>query len=233
MTVRRDARKNSCQKAVISCEDAAVQLQLVHRKMFSTPNPAAIAILALTVAVSLLGLYKMPRLIDVCLFRPYQLVRRSQYATIFTSGFVHADLQHLLFNLVTFYFFAFSLERTLGSVPFVALYAFGLVLSHLCTYIKQRNNPNYASLGASGAISAVLFAYIVYYPTATLFILPFPVPIPAALFAVGYVAWSWYSARKARGRINHDAHLCGALAGLAFVFVYDPNAFRRLADLLG
>ena len=201
--------------------------------MLNTPNPAAFAILGLTVAVSLLGLFRMPRIIEACLFRPYELVRRSQYATLFTSGLVHADLAHLLFNMVTFYFFAFPLERTIGTVAFVLLYASGLVLSHLCTFVKQRNNPGYASLGASGAISAVLFAYIVYYPTSTLFILPFPVPIPAVLFAVAYVAWSWYSARQARGRINHDAHLCGALAGLAFVALFDPGAWRRVAELLG
>lgn len=201
--------------------------------MFQTPNPAAVVIFVLILATSLLGLLRMPRLIDACLFRPYFLVRRSQYATLLTSGFVHADLQHLLFNALTFYFFAFELERIVGSAPFVALYVFGLLLSHLCTYVKQRSNPNYASLGASGAISAVLFAYIVYRPTATLFIIPFPVPIPAALFAVGYVAWSWYSARQARSRINHDAHLCGALAGLVFVALYDPAAFVRLGAVFG
>jgi membrane associated rhomboid family serine protease len=131
--------------------------------------------------------------------------------------------------VITFYFFAFQLEKQVGSARFAALYLIGLVVSDVGTYFKHRNDPEYASLGASGAISAVLFASIVYFPWQTLFIIPIPVPIPAPLFAIGYVAYSWYSARHARGRINHDAHLGGALAGLVFVLLSDPAAYARLA----
>ena len=147
------------------------------------------------------------------------------------SGFIHADVGHLLFNMFTFYFFAFPMERTVGTLPFLVLYFAGLIVSHACTFVKHRNHPNYASLGASGAISAVLFAYIVYFPTTTLIIFPLPIPIPAALFAVGYVAYSWWASEHSRGRINHDAHLCGALSGIAFVAASDPGAFRNLANL--
>jgi membrane associated rhomboid family serine protease len=108
-----------------------------------------------------------------------------------------------------------------------------MVLSEIGTVIKHRNNPQYASLGASGAILAVLFASIVYFPDQRLFILPIPVPIPAPLFAVGYLAFSYWSARQARGRINHDAHIGGALTGLAFVAVTDPGAYRRLMEIVG
>lgn len=201
--------------------------------MLDTNNIGAIAIFLATVGTSLLGLYRFPIIIQKCLFRPYFLVRRRQYASLFSSGFVHADMSHLLFNMITFYFFAFPLERFLGTVAFLILYAAGLVISHLCTYAKQKDNPDYASLGASGAISAVLFAYIVYFPLTKLFIIPFPFPIPAVIFAFAYVAYSWYSARHSRGRINHDAHLCGAFAGLAFVFVTDAGAFARLGQMLG
>lgn len=194
-------------------------------------TPAATAIFVVTIAISLLGMYRMPRIVERSLFRPYYFLRARHYETIFSSGFVHADIGHLLFNMVTFFFFAFSLERRIGSWKFTLLYAVGLVLSHSCSYFKHRNNQHYASLGASGAISAVLFAYIVYYPDATLMILPIPVPIPAVLFAVGYVVYSWWAAQQARGRINHDAHFCGALSGLAFVAGTDPDAFRRLLAL--
>jgi membrane associated rhomboid family serine protease len=193
-------------------------------------TPAATAIFVVTIAISLLGMYRMPQVVERSLFRPYWFLRARHYETIFTSGFVHADVGHLLFNMVTFFFFAFSLERRIGSWKFTLLYATGLVLSHSCSYFKHRNNQHYASLGASGAISAVLFAYIVYYPDATLMILPIPIPIPAVLFAVGYVAYSWWAAQQARGRINHDAHFCGALSGLAFVAGTDPDAFRRLLE---
>ena len=193
----------------------------------------ALVIFAATLVASLAGLYAKPQIIERSLFRPYWFLRRKQYDTIVTSGFVHADLPHLIFNMVTFWFFAFPLERQIGPVRFAVLYFLALVVSDLGTYVKHRNNPQYASLGASGAISAVLFAAIVYFPWMKLFIIPIPLPIPAPLFAVGYVAYSWYSARQARGRINHDAHLGGALFGLLFVLATDPAAFGQLLRWIG
>lgn len=200
--------------------------------MLNFQEPAATMVFVVTIALSLLGLFRAPQVIDHCLFRPYYFLRRRQYLTIVSSGFVHADLGHLLFNMFTFYFFAFPMERLFCSTYFIALYLFGLVVSHGCTYFKHRDNSLYASLGASGAISAVLFAYIVYFPTTTLIIFPIPFPIPAALFAVGYVAYSWWAANRERGRINHDAHLCGALSGLVFVLLVHPQAYALLLDTL-
>jgi membrane associated rhomboid family serine protease len=200
--------------------------------MLNFQEPAATLVFVITIALSLLGLFRAPQVIDICLFRPYYFLRRQQYLTIISSGFVHADLGHLLFNMFTFYFFAFPMERQFGSAYFIALYLFGLVASHGCTWYKHRGNSLYASLGASGAISAVLFAYIVYAPTTTLFIFPIPLPIPAALFAVGYVAWSWWAAKQESGRINHDAHLCGALSGLLFVLLVHPHAYLMLLETL-
>jgi len=201
--------------------------------MFDSTQFGAMVILAVTIATSLLGMYRMPQIIDRCLFRPYFFLRRRQYDTIYLSGFVHADLGHLLFNMVTFYFFAFPMERYVGTSRFLILYFVGLVVSHSCTYLKHKDNAEYASLGASGAISAVLFAYIVYFPMTKLIILPIPIPIPAALFAVGYVAYSYWASLHSRGRINHDAHLCGALSGLVFVAVTDFGAFGRLLAVIG
>jgi membrane associated rhomboid family serine protease len=188
----------------------------------------ALLIFAATIVASLVALYASPRLLERCLFRPYWLVRKQQWDTLVTSGFVHADVPHLVFNMMTFWFFAFQLERRIGGGAFAVLYFASLVLSEVGTWYKHRDDPQYASLGASGAITAVLFANIVYFPSQSLFIFPIPVPIPAPLFAVGYVAYSWYSARQPRGHVNHDAHLGGALFGLLFVLLTDPGAYGAL-----
>lgn len=190
--------------------------------------PAAFVILAAMLIASLLALYKMPMLLDRNLLRPYWLLPRRQYASVVTSGFLHADLPHLLFNGFTLFAFGPSLEHVMGTPRFVALYALGLLASAAGTWLMHRREPEYASLGASGAILAVLFASIVHTPTQSIFILPLPVPIPAPLFALGYLAYTvWASRQPARGRINHDAHLSGALAGVAFVALTDPGAFAR------
>ena len=198
--------------------------------MFDTGHYAAPAILGLTIVISLLGMYQIPDIINKFLFRPYYFLREKQYDTMIMSGFIHADTTHLLFNMITFFFFAFPLEQFLGTGKFVALYLAGLVVSHTCTWYKERDNPQYASLGASGAISAVLFAYIVYFPSTMLLV--FFIPMPAMVFAFLYVGYSWWASKNANDRINHDAHLCGALSGLGFVAVTDPSAFSRLVSML-
>lgn len=189
---------------------------------------AALVIFIITIATSLLGLYGSPKLIDSCLFRPYWFLRRKEYHTVITSGLVHGDLMHLLFNMMTFYFFAFMLERYIGMTWFLILYLAGLLVSHAGTYFKHKNDADYACLGASGAISAVLFASIVFFPEQSLFIIPIPVPIPAPLFAIAYLAYTYYASKQAQGRINHDAHLGGALTGLAFVALVAPGAYGNL-----
>jgi membrane associated rhomboid family serine protease len=189
---------------------------------------AALVIFVATIVISLIGLFGSPKLIDRNLFRPYWLTRRKEYATVVTSGLVHADLWHLIFNMMTFYFFAFRLEAYIGTALFVVLYLAGLLISHAGTYYKQRRTPAYASLGASGAISAVLFASIVYFPDMRLLILPIPYPIPAPVFALLYLAYTYYASKHPHGRINHDAHLGGAITGLLFVAVTQPRAYGYL-----
>jgi membrane associated rhomboid family serine protease len=195
-------------------------------------QPGAAVILLVTVAISLTGLFAAPQLIDRSLFRPYWFLRRRQFQTLYMSGLIHADLGHLLFNMLTFFYFAFPLERQIGTVKFLVLYLLALAVSDVWTYFRHRDNPEYASLGASGAIAAVLFAFIVYFPTTTLMLFFLPVPIPAPLFAVGYVAYEYWAGRQRLGRINHEAHLSGALFGVAFVAVTDPRAIGHLLEML-
>jgi membrane associated rhomboid family serine protease len=191
-----------------------------------TATPGAAFLLGAIVAASLYGL-SHPPVVERNLFRPYWFLRRREYATLVTSAFLHADLAHLFFNGFTFWAFAFGLEPAIGTPRLLGLYLFGLLASAAGTYLTHRGDPEYRTLGASGAILAVLFASIVYQPGAHLFILPIPVPIPAPLFALGYLAYTYYASRQRGGRINHDAHLAGAVAGIVFVALTDPAAFTR------
>ena len=190
-------------------------------------SPGAAWLLATLLGVSLVGLFAAPGLIEWGLFRPYWFLPRRQFLTPVASAFLHADLAHLLFNGFTFWAFAFALERSIGTAKFLALYAFGLLASTLGTWLTHRHDPAYRTLGASGAILAVLFAAIVYVPTASIYVFPVPVAIPAPLFAVLYLAYTVWASRQARARVNHDAHLSGALAGIAFVALVDHTSLVR------
>ena len=199
--------------------------------MFSGFGLGALAIFVATIVISLVGL-KSPDLVGKLLFRPYYLVRNAEWHRLITSGFVHLDASHLLFNMLSYFFFAFPLERIIGTTRFLVLYIVSLALSELGTWIKHRNNPLYASLGASGAVLAVMFAFIVYFPTSKLSLLILPIPVPAPVFAVLYLIYSWWQARQNGGRVNHDAHFGGAIVGFLFVLVTDPDAFARFFEVL-
>jgi membrane associated rhomboid family serine protease len=194
-------------------------------------TPGSLTILCIIVGFSALALWAAPNMLARNLLRPYWMLKERTYSTLITSGFIHGDFGHLLFNSLTLFFFGPPLEQRIGTEKFLALYFIGLVLSSLGTVYKQRNNPDYAALGASGAILAVLFAFIVYYPTQNIY-LYFALPIPAVLFAFGYMAYSWWASKNRRDNINHDAHLDGALTGLIFVGLTDFPAWKRAFELV-
>jgi membrane associated rhomboid family serine protease len=171
---------------------------------------------------------------DLILYPP--AINRGQYYRFLTSGFIHADLQHLLFNMLTLYFFGRTMEGflngELGNWAFLVLYLGGIIISDIPSYLKNRENAHYASLGASGGVSAVLFAFIILSPWSTIYL--FFIPVPAIVFGVAYMAYSIYMSKKGKDNVNHDAHLWGAMYGIVFIFINMPEQMtgflKRLTD---
>ncbi|MBN8716622.1 rhomboid family intramembrane serine protease [Thermomonas sp.] len=166
------------------------------------------------------------RLLDRLLLWPPALARQRQYERLLTYGFVHADWAHLLFNMITLWSFGSMVERVfaawIGSTGFVLFYLSAIVVAILPTYLAHRRDPNYRSLGASGGVSAVLFAAILFDPWSKLIIFPIPLPVPAFLFAVLYVGYSLWMDRRGQGNVNHSAHLWGAAYGVLFTLLLQP-----------
>jgi membrane associated rhomboid family serine protease len=188
-----------------------------------TNSPAALVIFFATVGLSLYAMYANQGLFHRWVLNPYTLYHDKKYSQVITSGLLHADMMHLLFNMVTFYFFAFQLESIIGTVQFVIIYFGSMILSDISTIIKHKDNPNYNSVGASGAIAGVLFSFILFSPMSKIMIFPIPIPIPAFIFGILYLVWCWYAARKAEDMINHDAHFWGALAGVVITLILNPQ----------
>ncbi len=184
--------------------------------------PVATFIFIITIVTTLLA-FSNENLYGKLMLHPYSVYRGTNVYTLITSGLIHKDWMHLLFNMFSFYFFAFNLEVTIGHWQFGALYMASLVLSDLPSVVKHKNDFWYNSLGASGAISAVIFSYILYSPMSTMMIMPLPIPIPAIIFGVLYLVYCSYASRYSRDNINHDAHLFGALCGIFITIILNPK----------
>lgn len=151
------------------------------------------------------------------------MIRRKEYYRIFSHAFIHADMWHLLFNMFSFYSFAFVLENYLGSTRFFIVY-FGSILASVYTCIlKNKTNPVYRSLGASGGVSGVIFSFILFQPMAQIGIMFIPVGIPAFAFGFLYLAYSYYSSENQYDNINHEAHFYGAVGGMVITAVFVPE----------
>lgn len=167
---------------------------------------------------------------------PYGVKRYGQYYRFITSGFIHANWMHLLFNMFTLYFFGrvietyFSIAGLGGIISYLVLYFAALIISDLPTYFKYRDNSNYHSLGASGAVSAVVFAAIVFNPWSSIFV--FFIKVSALIYAVLYIWYSIYMSKRGGDNINHDAHLYGALFGLGFTIALIAAMNPGLFDLI-
>ena len=182
-------------------------------------------LIAVTIVVSWLA-FKNRKIADRLVLWPPAVARYGQYDRLITHGFIHGDIMHLLFNLVTLYFFGKPIEAVMrqltgSAATFLFFYLSSTVVAILPSYIKHYKNPEYVSLGSSGAISAVLFAFVLLQPWTL--ILVFILPVPAIFYAAFYVGYSLWMRNKGEGHINHSAHLSGAAFGVLFMLCMEPR----------
>jgi len=182
-------------------------------------------IIIITVIVSISG-FSNQKVIDDLIFYPPAVTYRKQWYRFFSCGLIHADFGHLLFNMLSFFFFGPAVERAFiafnpdfGKWLYLLLYVSALFASLLPTHFKNKDNYHYRSLGASGAVSAIIFAGLLLSPSSEVFIFFIPIPIPGFIFAPLYLLISAWMDKKGTGNINHSAHIWGAVYGLAFTIL--------------
>lgn len=188
-------------------------------------------ILAITVIVSIAAMGD-PTLKSKLMFNAYMIHHRKEWYRFFSNGIIHADWIHLAFNMYAFWMFGRGVENAFGfdeiygnkgPLFFILLYVGGLVMSSLYSYEKNKDNIYYNSLGASGAVSAVIFSYIVLAPTAQLGFMFIPVPIPAYLFGLIILGIEHYLSKRGNTGIAHDAHFWGSIYGVVFTIAMKPS----------
>jgi|SRR6185503_13908081 len=200
--------------------------------------PVASFIFAFTIATSVWAFYN-DNIYENLILHPYSVSRGRRVYALITSGFIHADVMHLGFNMMSYFFFAFQLEAGnkelgftgLGHWQFGVLYFVSLILSDVPSVYKHRNDSWYHSLGASGAVSAVIFSFIMFSPLAGMGLIILPgVSIPAVLFGALYLFYCNYASKHAKDNINHDAHFFGALSGLLITVVLYPHSVHDFIE---
>ena len=164
------------------------------------------------------------------LFSPYQYLNYKKWWILISHGFIHADFLHLFFNMYVLYIFGPTLEfyfinsSELGGFYYIGFYLLGIIFSTLPSIFKHKNNPSYNSLGASGAVSSVVFAYIIIYPLRELGLILIPgLFLPGIIFGIFYLLAEHYLSKKQYSNIAHDAHISGSLFGVFFIVIYDFN----------
>lgn len=182
--------------------------------------PIAATIFVMTIITSIMA-FSNAELKFRFTLNPYRVVREKDYPPLLTSALVHADYMHLLFNGLTFYYFAFTLEAYIGHWQFLVLYIVAQLASDIPSIIKHKDDSWYNTLGASGAVSGVVLALIFLVPYGEVWLL---VSMPSWLFGLLFLGGSFYAGWKGIGRINHDAHLWGALAGVVILVLLKPAA---------
>jgi len=187
-------------------------------------------IIGITVLISF-SVENKPDKKEKMLFVPNLIKHNGEYHRMISSVFIHSDLNHLVFNMISLYFLGNLFEQQmiqiygvqLGSINFILLYLLGGIASEIYPFIRHQDDPYYRSLGASGAVSAVIFAAIFWNPTMDLYLFFIPVPIPAYIFGPIYLAFEYFAMKRGTTNIAHDAHIGGALFGILFVLLLNPN----------
>ncbi len=184
-----------------------------------------IAIILLTCIISFTA-FSNEKVMDDLIFYPPSITHHNQWYRFITCGLIHADIAHLGFNMYSFYMFGEIIEQFFskiygekGKIIFLILYISALIVCLLPTYFANRENYNYRSLGASGAVSAIVFAFIFLAPTQGISLMFIPIHFPAFIFGIVYLAVSAYFAKKGGSHINHSAHFWGAVYGVIFLIV--------------
>lgn len=184
-----------------------------------------LVLIIFTVIVSI-SAFSNRKIMEDLIFYPPAISKNNEWYRFFTSGLIHADIGHLAFNMIALYFFGDTVETIfkllfgkMGGVLYLFLYISALLIALLPTYFRHKDNYSYRSLGASGAVSAVLFAVFMLYPAAEVYFFFIPIPIPGFIFGPLYLLISYWMDRRAADNVNHSAHIWGALYGLLFVIV--------------
>ena len=179
--------------------------------------------------------------INALKFNAYDIKHRRQWYRMFSYGLVHGGWGHLFFNMLTLYFFGTVVEQYFraafgaasGIVLYVVLYVSAIAVSTIGDLVKYKNTPGYNAVGASGAVSAVLFASILFEPKMGIYIYLIPIPVPGYTFAPLYLLYCWYMAKRNMDNIGHTAHFWGAVYGLVFPLVFRPDIFQHFLAQLG
>jgi membrane associated rhomboid family serine protease len=186
-------------------------------------NVVLIVIIVLNVIISFKGFE------DTAFFRRFEFhigsIRAGEQIRMLSSAFLHADISHLAFNMLTLYFFAPVVYNSLGDFSFVLIYVGSLFFGSLLTLYFHLNDYSYRAIGASGAVTGVLYSAILLQPDMSLFLFFIPIPIPAYIFGIGYLFYSIYGMKAKRDNIGHTAHFGGAIGGYLITLIKEPHMF--------
>ncbi len=198
-------------------------------------TPVSYTLLGLNILISLYAMHVDHELFNKWAFIPHRIWHGHEWHRMITNGFLHAGLWHLMFNMVTLFFFGPILEMVLGSVAFLIVYLGAGWTASMFPLFKYKDRPGYVSVGASGSISGVVFGFALFFPMEKIFIFPLPIGIPAFIVAIGFVAFSIYASNQnaaggAFSRVAHEAHLGGAIGGALLTLMVEPSLLGMLYD---